>query len=146
MVNAAQDKPEGPGSIPPSRSAWLSWACLLVAAYLLVGLLTWKRTLIPDEIRALLLAAGPVEKELEYVRKDAVHPPLSFLLDRWWLGAFGQTDSAAKALPLVLNIPTLFLLTWVASRMTSQWRLASFLFAAPFLRAGSAVNLVRMYG
>ncbi len=146
MVNAANDKHEPTGPPPPPHSAWLSWACLLVAAYLAVGFLSWKRTLIPDEIRALLLAAGPVEKELEYVRKDVLHPPLSFLLDRWWLGAFGQTDTAAKALPVVLNIPTLIVLTWVASRMTTHWRLASFLFAAPFLRAGSAVNLVRMYG
>lgn len=135
------------GDHPPvTHRELLAWACLLVALYLVVGLVGWKRTLIPDEIRPLLLAAKPLEEHLEFLRMDLVQTPLSFLFHRLWLGMFGHTDNAVKALALLLNIPTIALFTWLASKYTSHWRLAAFLFSIPFLRIGSAVNLVRMYG
>jgi uncharacterized membrane protein len=48
---------------------------------------------------------------LQAIRGDLVHPPLMYLIERCWVSVFGQTDSAAKSLPLLFNIPTLFLFT-----------------------------------
>jgi len=128
------------------RRSWLAWAAFLVALYMAVGIGGWQRTLIPDEIRPLILAGRPLSEQMEYIRQDLIHPPLSFLLDRWWVLAFGDTDRAVKTLALVQNLATLVLFTALASRITERWRLASFLFVVPFLRVGSSVNLVRMYG
>lgn len=125
---------------------WVVWAGLLVALYIAIGLVGWNRTLIPDEIRPLLLADNPLDEELEFIRSDLLHTPLSFMVQRMWLNVFGHTDTAAKSLALLLNVPTLIIFTWLARKLTTHWRLTAFLFSTPFLRIGSAVNLVRMYG
>ena len=83
---------------------------------------------------------------MEAIRQDLAHPPLIYLLERGWLHLFGQTDNAAKALPLVINIPTIVLFTLLASRVTQRWRLAGFLFCGVYLRVGGVTTLVRMYG
>ena len=134
-----------PTSEVPRRS-WLAWAAFLVFLYIAVSIVGWQRTLIPDEIWHLIYASGPLSDQLDSIRSDLVHPPLAYLLDRWWVEVFGGTDCAVKTLGLVQNLGTLVLFTALASRITAWWRLASFLFAVPFLRVGSSVNLVRMYG
>jgi hypothetical protein len=129
-----------------SPRQWLGWSSLLIAAYLVVGYLGWRRTLIETEVWALYHAGQPLSEQLQSIRGDLVHPPLMYMLERIWLGTFGQTDSAAKALALVINPPTLVLFTWLASRVTAHWQMASALFAARYLIVGSAPNEVRMYG
>jgi hypothetical protein len=59
---------------------------------------------------------------------------------------FAHADSAIKALVVIINVPALFLITYLARLVTPLWRAASFLMAAPYLRVGSSVNLARMYG
>jgi len=130
----------------PSRNAWIAWASLLVAAYFAVAFLGWKHTLDGNEIWALYFAGRSFSEQLRAIRGDLVHPPLMYMLERLWVAAFGQTDNAAKALALILNLPTFFLFTWLASRVTSYWRLASFLFSSAYLRVGSTESQVRMYG
>ncbi|HSA54625.1 MAG TPA: hypothetical protein VLE53_02925 [Gemmatimonadaceae bacterium] len=125
---------------------WRRWAVLLVAAYLVVGLVGFRRTLIPDEIRPLLLAAEPWSVQLEITRQDLVQTPASFILARWWLALFGHTDAASKTLALLLNVPTIVLFTYLARRVTAYWPAASLLCALALMRIGSAPNLVRMYG
>lgn len=129
-----------------SPRAWLSWALLFVAAYLLIGFVGWRRTLIGTEIWALYHAGQPLSEQLQAIRADLVHPPLMYVLERLWLRMFGQSDSAAKALALVVNLPTFFLFPWLACRITPYWRLTSFLFLSVYLKIGSTPNLVRMYG
>ena len=131
---------------PGHRGHFVAWVALLVAVYVLGGLLTWRRTLLPDEIRPLLLAAGPFAKQLEVARGDLVQTPAAWVMARVWLNVFGQTDTAAKAFALVLGIATLILFSILARRVTRHWRWAMFLGGAVFLRAGSSPNLVRMYG
>ncbi len=125
---------------------WLAWSGLLVAAYLVVGYFGWRRTLIATEVWALYHAGQSLSEQLQSIRGDLVHPPLMYLLERVWLAVFGQTDSAAKALALVINIPTLILFTWLSTRVTTHWQLASFLFSTIYLRVGNVPNQVRMYG
>lgn len=125
---------------------WRLWALLLVAAYLVVGVVGFTRTLLPDEIRPLLLAAQPWSVQLEITRQDLVQTPASFVLARAWLALFGHSDTASKVLALLLNIPTLVLFTYLARRVTAYWPAASLLFALVLMRVGSAPNLVRMYG
>lgn len=131
---------------PPPYRHWLSWAGLLLILYLAVGLVGFRRALITTEIWALYYAGQPWTELWQAIRYDMVHPPLIYLLERGWMYLFGQTDSAVKALALVINIPTLILFPWLASRVTRHWRLASFLFAGTYLSVGSAPNQMRMYG
>jgi len=130
----------------PSPRAWLWWSGLLVAAYLVVGFIGWRRSLIITEVWALYYAERPVSEQLQAIRADLVHPPLIYIVQRLWLGVFGHTDNSAKALALVINLPTFFLFTWLATRVTPHWRLASFLLASVYLSIGGTLNLVRMYG
>lgn len=131
---------------PPPYRHWLSWAGLLLILYLAVGLIGFRRALITTEIWALYYAGQPWTELWQAIRYDMVHPPLIYLLERAWMYLFGQTDSAVKALALVINIPTLILFPWLASRVTRHWRLASFLFAGTYLSVGSTPNQMRMYG
>ena len=133
-------------SLSPPPRIWLAWACLLLAIYLAVAVAASGRTMIGDEIWALLYAGRPFNEQLEAIRLDLVHPPLIYLIERGWLHTFGHSDSTAKALALVINIPTLVLFTWLASHVTGHWRLTSWLFSSMYLYVGSVPNLVRMYG
>lgn len=125
---------------------WRLWAGLLVGVYAVVGLIGFQRTLTPDEIRPLLLAAGPWREQLEFARQDLVNTPASYFLTRLWLQLVGHTDTGAKMFALLVNVPTLVLFTVLARRMTSYWPVASLLCAAVYLRVGGTPNLVRMYG
>lgn len=122
------------------------WAFLLVLLYLGINLVGMNRTLIPDEIRPLLLAAKPLNEQLDFARGDIIHPPLSYMIHRGWLQIFGHTDAAAKASALLMGSATIVLFTFLAGRVTKHWRLLALLFCTPYFRIGSAVNLVRMYG
>lgn len=128
---------------PAARAAW---SLLLVALYLAAVLAGWDRALVEDEI----WSAGQTERSwirmLAYVRGDLVHPPLWYILEKLWLGAAGHTDAAAKTLPLLINVPALFLATALAARATPHWRLAALLFAALYFRIGAVPHLARMYG
>jgi GNAT superfamily N-acetyltransferase len=119
---------------------------LLIAAYLVTAYFGWRRTLIETEVWALYHAGQSLTDQLQSIRSDLVHPPLMYMIERIWLGAFGQTDRAAKALSLVVNLPTLVLFSWLASRITRRWRLASALLSTIYLSVGSAPDQVRMYG
>jgi hypothetical protein len=135
----------GPNSSEEEPRAWILWSAVLVLLYLGVAILGWDRTLIPDEIIGLVMAERPLAELLEFARNDLVQTPLSYFLARAWLGIFGGTDTAAKLLPLTLGSVSLFLFTYLATRVTPHWRAASLLFWASYLRIGSAPNLVRMY-
>jgi hypothetical protein len=123
-----------------------AWVAMLLLVYVAVGLLTWHRTLIPDEIRPLLLASGPFATQLEVARADLVQTPAAWLAARAWMNVFGDSDSVAKAFALLLNIPTLILFSILARRATLHWRITTLLCLAAYMRAGSSPNLVRMYG
>jgi hypothetical protein len=125
---------------------WLRWAALLAGLYLLSASLARHRLLINTEVWALYHAGRPLFEQLAAVREDLVHPPLFYLLERAWLRIFGATDGSAKLLPVLVNIPALFLFTWLARRVTSRWRVASLLFAGAYLAPGQTLTLVRMYG
>jgi hypothetical protein len=129
-----------------SREAWTLWACGLVGAYVLASFAGWMRTLDSNEVWALYFAARPFSEQLHAIRGDLVHPPLMYFIERGWLAVFGQSDDAAKALVLTINIPTLVLFTWLAASVTRYWRAASFLFASIYFQPGSTPTQVRMYG
>jgi hypothetical protein len=125
---------------------WSPWAALLVVLYVLVGVLGWHRTLIGNEVWALYYTGRPLGEQIQAIRSDLVHPPLIYLVERAWLAVFGHTDRAAKALALLINIPTIVLFTWFASKVTRYWKLAAFLFTSIYLEVGSSPTQIRMYG
>lgn len=123
-----------------------TWAAGLTAIYATIAALSWNRTLIPDEIRPLIVARGSAVELVEFARLDIIQTPLSYLAARAWLNAFGHSDNVAKAFALVLGIATIVLFVYIAGRFTQHWRVASLLLCVIYLRVGSAPNLVRMYG
>jgi hypothetical protein len=128
------------------RLRFTLWTLLLVLVYAGTSMAGWQRTLLPDEIRPLLLAQGPASDLLAMARADIVQTPASYFVARAWLNLFGHTDAAAKALPLTLGILSIVLFAVLARRATRHWAIASFLFAGVFWRVGTSANLVRMYG
>ncbi len=127
-------------------SDWRIWSAGFVLLYLAANLSGWTRTLLPDEIRPLLLAQQPFRATLDYAQQDLVQTPGSYVVQRFWLQTFGHTDSVAKALALLINIPTIVLFTFLASNLTRYWHIVGLLFTFTLMRVGAPVNLVRMYG
>src|SRR5215468_5431594 len=101
---------------------WLTWSGLLVAIYVATMWLGWHRVLIPDEIRPLLMAAKSWPEELQYIRMDLVQTPLSFILQRLWMDMFHHSDNAIKVWIVLVNVPAIVLLTYLARTATVQWR------------------------
>jgi hypothetical protein len=122
------------------------WAAGLVVAYLVVGLITFHRTLLPDEIRPLILADRPLAEQMDVARGDLVQTPASYLLARVWIAPFTNKDTGAKSLALVIGAATIALFTLLARRVTPHWALAAVLCCAMYMRPGTSPNLVRMYG
>src|ERR1700686_187298 len=129
-----------------SSRARILWAGFLSVVYVGVSPLGWGRTPIGNETWALYWDAQPLHEQMLVIRNDLVHPPLIYLVQRAWLMIFGQSDTAVKILPLVVNLPTIILFTWLASFVTTYWRLASFLFSSAYLQVGGDPTQVRMYG
>jgi hypothetical protein len=131
-------------TVPHRR--WLLWAALLSMLSIGAAVTGSERSLGVNEVWAMLHAAQPIEEQFHAIQTDLIHPPLMYLLERAWLHIGGDSDMTAKALPLIVALPAIGLFTWLASRVTADWKLASFLFAAMFLRVGSPGTQVRMYG
>lgn len=128
------------------RPDWRLWAALMAGLYLAASFVGLSRTLIGTEVWALYYALRPLGDQMEAIRLDLVHPPLMYLVERGWMWVFGSSDTAVKMLPLVINIPSLILFTWLARQAADRWRLGAFLFTGSYLTVGSANTLVRMYG
>ncbi len=141
---------EGTAPAEPAQDrgarSWAAWAAVLAALHVALWALARDRTLIPDEIRPLLVGERGWRALLEFARQDVVQTPLSYAFHKLWLDLFGHTDAAAKASTLATSVPSLVLFTWLASRVTRAWRAAAVLFALPFLKVGASVGLLRMYG
>jgi hypothetical protein len=122
------------------------WMGGVIAAYVAVSVVAFRRTLIPDEVRPLILSMGPLRDLLTYVREDIIHTPVSFVSIYAWQNVFGNTDVAAKMFALVVGACILAAFGVLARRVTPQWRLATLLMGGLMMRVGSSPNLVRMYG
>jgi hypothetical protein len=133
-----------PDNIPARQ--WLSWALILVLLYLALAAVGWRRTFIETECWALYFAAQPFSVQLAAIRSDLVHPPLMYMVQRGWFVLFGQTDTAARILPIVIGAPAIVLLTLLATRITARWRLLAFFLACLYFPVGSSPSQVRMYG
>ncbi len=139
-----RDKPAEPVSASPRQV--VAWTAVLVTAYAVTAVPAWERTLIGPEIWALFYASKSLPEQMESVRYDLVHPPVTYLIERIWIQWVGLTDHSVKFLPFLLNMPTIVLFTKLAARVTPMWRMASFLFCGVFFHANSPPNQVRMYG
>ena len=78
-------------------------------------------SLIPDEVRPLILSMGPLRDLMTYVREDIIHTPGSFVIIYAWQNVFGNTDVAAKMFALVVGAGILAAFGVLARRVTSQW-------------------------
>jgi len=129
----------------PPLGSRLAWTALLALLYVATSVLGWRHPLIFDEIWYLLHAARPLGEQVESLRLELVHPPLMYLLERVWMGAFGHSDNAVKALVACINLASISLFASLAPLVVRQWRLASFLFATAYLQVGGVPNLARSY-
>jgi uncharacterized membrane protein len=128
------------------RRLWLLWAAVLCLLCIGVAIAGAERSLGINEVWAILHAREPIGEHLRVIQSDLVHPPLMYLVHRAWIRLFGDSDGTIKILPVVMAVPTIVLFTWFASRVSRSWVLASFLFAATFMRIGGPATQARMYG
>ena len=129
---------------PPASIAL--WGALLGVGYLAFCWLAWDRTLIPDEIWALMNAERSWSEQIASIRADLIHPPLFYVLERIWLDLFGVSNASVKILPVIVNLAAIGLFPVLAARVTPSWRLVSFLYLATYLHVFGVPNLVRGYG
>lgn len=134
-----------PTANPVAAIAIAQWSALMVAVYLAFCWLAWNRTLIADEVWALMYAERTWSEQLSSIRSDLVHPPLFYVLERAWFKLFGVSDSSAKELPVLINLLAIGVFPVLASRVTRSWRLASVLFLTAYLHVFAIPNLVRGY-
>jgi len=122
------------------------WSVLLMTAYLGMSAVAWQRTLSRDEVWGMLHAILPLSRQMESLRHDLVHPPLFYLVARYWMELFGATDSSVKRLMVVTNLPAISLFTHLCAKVTRNWPIISFMFCAVYFRVGGTPTRLRMYG
>jgi hypothetical protein len=134
-----------PAANPVASIAVAQWSALMMVVYLVFCWLAWNRTLIADEVWAIMYAERSWSEQLASIRADLVHPPLFYVVERVWFKIFGVSDSSAKELPVLINLLSISLFPVLAARVTRSWRLASVLVLTTYLHVFAVPNLVRSY-
>ncbi|MGA2838014.1 MAG: glycosyltransferase family 39 protein [Acidimicrobiales bacterium] len=105
----AEGPPFGPNVV---RLLWIGAGLTLVAGLVLRF---WTVSdLWLDEALTVNIARQPIHELPYYLRRDGA-PPLFYLLLHFWMGLFGTSDLAVRALPGVFGVATVPL-TWLAGR------------------------------
>lgn len=138
---AGQPGVHGPGPatgvLEPLAGGWLvaAWAGVALVVVAGVVLRFWTRSALwLDEALTVDIARLPLHEIPTYLRRDGA-PPLYYVLLHFWMGAFGTSDVAVRALSGVLSVATLPV-AWLAGRRLGGravgWTLAVVLASAPF--------------
>lgn len=115
-----QDSPLEPAR--GTRDAGFAWALgLLAAAALLVRLLpALHEALWCDEAFTRSIVMRPLGKSLNGIRRDAVHPPLFYLLLRAPVGLWGGEPLPLRSISLLAGAATVVLTGFVGRRLLSS--------------------------
>lgn len=121
--------------------AWLLVLCVLVAlaSRFVISTPMWL-----DEALSVNISRLPIGRIVQHLRHDG-HPPLYYVMLHEWMGVFGTSDRAVRALSGVLSLVALPVM-WVTARKvsgrTGAWA-ATLVFAlSPFvLRYGSETRM-----
>ena len=125
----AQGRPFGPRTV---RLFVVATGVILVAALVLRF---WTRSdLWLDEALTVSIAGQPLHALPSLLRRDGA-PPLFYVLLHFWMGWFGTSDLAVRALPGVIGVATVPL-AWVAGRRiggrTVGWAAMLLVATSPF--------------
>ncbi|HUY63902.1 MAG TPA: glycosyltransferase family 39 protein [Acidimicrobiales bacterium] len=106
-AGAAAESPAGAAESP--RSPATTWGVAAVAAVVMAGVVLrfWARSdLWLDEALTVDIARLPLARLHGALRQDGA-PPLYYVLLHFWMGAFGSTDLAVRALSGFMGVATL---------------------------------------
>jgi mannosyltransferase len=125
------------GPIEPLAGGWLRAAQAGVVLVVAAGLVLrfWTRSALwLDEALTVDIARLPVHEIPSYLKRDGA-PPLYYVLLHFWMGLFGTSDAAVRALSGVVSVATLPV-AWVAGRRIGgravAWTVLVLLASAPF--------------
>lgn len=125
------------GPLEPVSGRWLRAAQAGVVVVVVVGLVLrfWTRSALwLDEALTVDIARLPVHEIPSYLKRDGA-PPLYYVLLHFWMGIFGTSDAAVRALSGVISVATLPL-AWLAGRRIGgravAWTVVVVLASAPF--------------
>jgi len=133
---------------PVLNGRWRTAAEAGLIVVVAVGLVLrfWTRSALwLDEALTVDISRLPIHEIPSYLKRDGA-PPLFYVLLHFWMGAFGTSREAVRALSGVLSVATLPV-AWVAGRRyggrTVAWVTVALLASAPF--AVYYATEVRMY-
>jgi len=127
------DDPEGKPFSSITRTLLLVGAALAIVAGLVLRFWT-NSDLWLDEALTVNIARLPVHEIPSYLKRDGA-PPLFYVLLHFWMGVFGRSDVAVRALPGVFGVVTLPL-AWLAGKRlagrTGAWAAMLLVTTSPF--------------
>jgi hypothetical protein len=130
---AVVDDPEGPPFSPALRAAFAVGTVLVLVVGLVLRFWT-KSDLWLDEALTVDIAKLPVHEIPSYLKRDGA-PPLFYFLLHYWMGVFGTSDEAVRALPGIFGVATLPLV-WLAGRRLggrhAAWAATLLVASSPF--------------
>ena len=144
VPGSADPDPEGPSFGPAAR--WVLAALAVLAVLVGLALRFWtKSDLWLDEALTVNIARQPLHTLPSFLRRDGA-PPLYYVLLHVWMGWFGQSDMAVRALSGVFGVVTMPL-AWLAGRRLGGRRVgwAAFLLVATSPFAVRYDTETRMY-
>ncbi len=125
------------GPVEPLSGRWLRAAQVGVGVVVAAGLVLrfWTRSALwLDEALTVDIARLPVHEIPSYLKRDGA-PPLYYVLLHFWMGIFGTSDVAVRALSGVISVATLPV-AWLAGRRLGgravAWTVLVVVASAPF--------------
>ncbi len=122
---------------PVLNGRWRTAAEVGLVVVVLVGIVLrfWTRSALwLDEALTVDISRLPLHEIPSYLKRDGA-PPLFYVLLHFWMGIFGTSREAVRALPGVLSVATLPV-AWVAGRRyggrTVAWVVVALLASSPF--------------
>ena len=125
------------GPVEPLTGRWLRAAQVGLVAVVAVGMVLrfWTRSALwLDEALTVDIARLPIHELPSYLKRDGA-PPLYYVLLHFWMGIFGTSDAAVRALSGVISVATIPV-AWVAGRRLGgravAWTVVVLAASAPF--------------
>lgn len=90
-------------------------AAVTVVAIVLRGVALTARAFVFDETFSVFIASHPLDRLLALVAANDPHPPLYYLLLRFWMVLFGDGEVGVRALSVLIST-SVVLVTWLLGR------------------------------
>ena len=104
-----------------ARAATFLGSCTLVGLVLRIAMAR-RGGLWCDEAQFLWIVRIPTfGGMIDFLRHHESHPPLFYILMRWWLSVFGDSEPAALALPVLCGVALIPAAYYVGNRVFAGW-------------------------